>query len=460
MTITRFPLARGIRFLSTPRVAVIGSGPSAFYTSLDILKYDIPVEIDMFEKRPCPFGLVRFGVAPDHPEVKSCQERFQDASKDKRFQFFGNVEIGKDIKLRELYENYDSIVFAYGSNKENRLNIAGEDHPAVINSKDFVGWYNGDPQDQDLNPPLDKVEEVTIIGNGNVAMDIVRVLLAPPEHWKDTDIVPGALETLQRSTVKKVTVSARRGFLDSKFANKEFRECLEMDKYGVRFTGWGADLFGDSLKTTKLGRIEKRRLQLAEKYCVAETEGKSWKLDYLKTPIGIKVDSKDPLLLKETIFKKNQITPAGKIEPTNKLASVSNQLLILCIGYKGEALAEFEELGIPFDVQRGAIPNKEGRVVGVEQTYCVGWIANGSRGSINSTVADSSVVAHSIVQDLDKLPQSKGHGREKVSKLLAERGVNVVDWSNWVKIDKAERQQGRKFTDFDSMLSVSNGPES
>ncbi|KAG7828889.1 hypothetical protein KL920_003385 [Ogataea angusta] len=447
---------RLIRLFSTPRVAVIGSGPAAFYTSLDILKYDIPVQIDMFEKRPCPFGLVRFGVAPDHPEVKSCQERFHDASKDPRFQFFGNVEIGRDIKLKEIYDNYDSIVYAYGSSRENRLGIAGEDHPAVINSKDFVGWYNGDPRNQDLNPPLDKAEQVTIIGNGNVAMDIVRILLAPAEHWENTDIAPYALDMLQKSIVRNVTVSARRGFLESKFSNKEFRECLELNKYGVAFTGWGAETFGPILAKMSLGRVEKRRLQLVQKYCQPAAEGKSWKLDYLQTPLGIKVNPKEPSLLKETIFRKNRILGSGEIVPAEELNSVSNQLLILCIGYKGEPLAEFDELNIPFDANRGAIPNKEGRIEGVERSYCVGWIANASRGSINSTVADSSVVAGHIVADLAKIEDTAKKGREAITKLLAQRNVKAIRWDDWVRIEQYERSQGRKLTDFQSMLKVCN----
>ncbi|ODV85762.1 hypothetical protein CANARDRAFT_7135 [[Candida] arabinofermentans NRRL YB-2248] len=461
---------------SALKIAVIGSGPSAFYTSLDLLKTNNPqLEIDMFERNPCPFGLVRFGVAPDHPEVKTCQQRFKDTSEDERFKFFGNVNIGTDLKLQELVENYNIVVYAYGSGSENKLGIPGEDHPAVINSKDFVGWYNGDPAYKNLNVPLHKVKNVTIVGNGNVAIDIVRILLASPDsHWSKTDITSEALETLKKSTVENVCVSARRGFLDSKFTNKEFKELLEMEKEGIMFKGWSADHFQTFASKIKLGRIEKRRLQLAQKYSDGgqKVSGKSWELEYLQTPVEFIGDTSDPILLKETVFQQNSaiMNNDNKIEivPTETLTCKKNELVILSIGYKGEPLQEFENLGIPFDSKRGKIPNIDGKIMRedgsfVTGAYCVGWIANGSTGNINSSVQSSAVVAATIMDDVEadgSLLDYK-EGRNKIEQLLSERNIKNISWDDWLKIEQAEIKRGEaqgkiadKITDYEEMLDI------
>ncbi|VEU23601.1 DEKNAAC104725 [Brettanomyces naardenensis] len=479
----------GRRFFSFSRsayskkVAVIGAGPSGFYTSLNLLKDKDPaLQIDMFEKNPCPFGLVRYGVAPDHPEVKNCQERFQDTRNDRRFQYFGNVSVGSDIKLKELYDNYDVVVYSYGSSLENKLGIPGEDdHPAIINSRAFVGWYNGDPDYRDLDPPLDKVDSVIIIGNGNVAIDIARILMAPVDsHWKTTDITEHALRILKKSTVEKVTIVARRGFLESKFTNKEFKELLELHNEGVYFGGWPEEKFS-SLKDLKLGRVDKRRLSLVNKYkSVIDEEAKDaetgkvkkvWYLDYLKSPIGFKVDSNDPSLLEEVIFRDNAITiqhdpDTGKykstITPTDGFSSIVCQMVIPSIGYKCEPMEEFEELGIPFDTGRGIIPNVDGKVEGRDDSFCVGWIANGSRGNINSTVMTSSLLA-GIIQDQLKVVAdgTDKPGRTSTESLLENRKVRVVNWDDWVKISEYERSQGEpkgkpgeKVTDYGEMLKI------
>ncbi|QPG77302.1 hypothetical protein FOA43_004710 [Brettanomyces nanus] len=465
------------RLLSS-KVAVIGAGPSGFYTSLNLLRDKDPdLQVDMFEKNPCPFGLVRYGVAPDHPEVKNCQDRFQDTREDARFQYFGNVSIGSDLKLKELYDNYDAVVYAYGSSLENKLGIPGEeDHPAIINSRAFVGWYNGDPEYKDLDPPLDKVKSVVIIGNGNVAIDLARVLLAPiNDHWKGTDITDHALAMLNLSTVNKVTIVARRGFLESKFTNKEFKELLELYKEGVHFGGWPEQKFA-TLNDMTLGRVDKRRLSLVNKYIGIASQqnedsgSKEWFLDYLKSPIGFKVDPENSELLREIIFRESSITIEkiegqdhkykykSKIEPTNEFSSIECQLVIPSIGYKCKPLAEFKELGIPFDDKRGVIPNVDGQVQGKEDSYCVGWIANGSRGNINSAVMTSALLAD-IIQE--GLKSSNKEGRSVIESLLTERKVQVVNWEDWMKIEQYERtlgeQKGKimdKVTDYNRMLEI------
>lgn len=471
-------LKRSIRRLfhsAAPRlskkVAVIGAGPSGFYTSLNLLKDTDPnLQVDMFEKNPCPYGLVRYGVAPDHPEVKNCQDRFADTRQDGRFQYFGNVFIGDDLLLKELYENYDVVVYSYGSSLENKLGIPGEDdHPAIVNSRAFVGWYNGDPEYIELDPPLEKVSDVVIIGNGNVAIDIARILLAPADtHWQSTDITARALDKLKQSKVSKVTIVARRGFLESKFTNKEFRELLELHKVGVHFGGWPDEKFA-SLKELKLGRTDKRRLQLVNKYVGLPKSEKAWYLDYLKSPIGFKVSNDDADLLEEIIFRNNEITIElvdgkikSEIKPGEGFSSIKAQLVIPSIGYKCEPMAEFEQLGIPFDSKHGIIPNVGGKVTGREDSFVVGWIANGARGNINSTVMSSSILAGEVAKTLAVTAKGASKpGREATEKLLSDRQVQVVNWDDWVKIADYEQQQGsatgkpsEKVTNFDEMLRL------
>lgn len=466
-------LSRGVagfiqlRYLSSKRkLAVVGSGPSAFYTVLNILK-EKPndFEIDMFERNPSPFGLVRYGVAPDHPEVKNCIDRFNDVSEfipTGAFKYYGNVSVsdpdnhdGKpQLSLKDLYQNYNGVLYAYGSSSANVPELAGIEHPAVIDSFSFVGWYNGHPKHEKLKVPLEKVENVTIIGNGNVAIDIIRVLLAPPtQHWAKTDISKAALEVLEASKVKNINVVARRGVLESKFTNKELRELLEMDKIGVFFSGWNSEEFKDELKETKLDRVNKRRVSLLDKYIgkysddqLRDPKARTWSLQYLKSPIGVKV--KDDELLSETIFsvnKKVKSAESGKweIQPAGKITSVSNELLILATGYKCGPLSEFKELGIPFE--KGRIPNDNGKVDGVEHSYCVGWVGNGSTGNINSTVVDSMNVSITIVNDMcNNGDTDVKKGREAIDELLHQKAIRSVTWDDWNQIHKKEIEEGSK----------------
>lgn len=440
------------------KLAVIGSGPSAFYTVLNILKKNAGnVEIDMFEQHPSPFGLVRYGVAPDHPEVKNCIDRFNDISEFitlGNFKYFGNVPVSKDstksLSLQELYDNYDDILYAYGSSLPNLPEVAGIEHPGIISSYEFVNWYNGHPNHQDYEIPLKEVTDVSIVGNGNVAIDIVRILLAPSDgYWSKTDISSKALATLAESRVKRVNVLARRGVLDSKFTNKELRELLEMDKLGVYFQGWNDSSFKEQLADVKLDRINKRRVSLLNKYNHREfskeevENGKFWNLQYLKSPVGFKVHNER--LLSETIVAENQLLfKDGKwtIEQSGKIGAVKNQLVILATGYKCEPLKEFKELGIPFE--NGRIPNNNGKVENVDHSYCVGWVSNASRGNINSTVADSEVVADTILREWEKENEGDDEkkGRAVIEGILKERGMEPVDWERWNKIHQLEKLQG------------------
>lgn len=470
-TVSPFSFIRKYSSNSKKKLAVVGSGPAAFYTVLHILKdHSDEYEIDMFEKNPNPYGLVRFGVAPDHPEVKNCIDRFRDVEEyGSSFKYFGNVAISdpkssSSISLKDVYDNYNGVLYAYGSSEPNIPPIAGIEHPAVIDSKTFVGWYNNDPNYQNFNPPLEKVKTISIFGNGNVAVDIVRVLLGDIERWSKTDISTRALEKLKESTVDTVHVVARRGILESKFTNKELRELFEMDNEGVIFGGYNQEDFSELLKTAKLGRVEKRRVSLIEKYAEKHQDlskgNKKFTLNYLKNPIGFKIASDE--LLKEMIVSKNKVVlnedGTSSIESAGGFSDIETDLVIMATGYKAEPLAEFKDLGIPFD--HGRILNHDGKVEGVENTYCVGWVATGSTGNINSTVMSSSIAAETIIEDMKNSKCNEKEGRGKLEAILEAKGITPFTWDQWKKVEAEEAELGRiegriaKRINFDQMKQL------
>lgn len=353
------------RLLTKPfKVAIVGTGPGGFYTAHHLLNKsspDVKLNIDFFEKLPTPYGLSRYGVAPDHPEVKNCEDHminimkdFGDSESRHKVRFLGNVEVGKDITLKELEDNYNSVVLAYGcTSADNKLSIPGADLPGVVPARQFVNWYNGHPdyygENKYIPPPLDKVDTVSIIGNGNVALDVARILLADPrEHWAKTDISVDAQQLLEKSTVKHVRIVARRGVLESAFSNKEIRELLELP---VKFVPLPKDLL--DFDTKKLGRVDKRRVSLLEKYSKQQKEhtNRSWELEYYKSPKEFIPGEND--LLKSTKFVINK--PANdplaphKVEPTDETVTENNELVILSIGYQGSPIQGFEELGIWYE---------------------------------------------------------------------------------------------------------------
>lgn len=451
------------RLLTKPfKVAIVGTGPGGFYTAHHLLNKsspDVKLNIDFFEKLPTPYGLSRYGVAPDHPEVKNCEDHminimkdFGDSESRHKVRFLGNVEVGKDITLKELEDNYNSIVLAYGcTSADNKLSIPGADLPGVVPARQFVNWYNGHPdyygENKYIPPSLDKVDTVSIIGNGNVALDVARILLADPrEHWAKTDISVDAQQLLEKSTVKHVRIVARRGILESAFSNKEIRELLELP---AKFVPLPKDLL--DFDTKKLGRVDKRRVSLLEKYSKQQKEhtNRSWELEYYKSPEEFIQGENN--LLKSTKFVINK--PANdplaphKVEPTDETVTENNELVILSIGYQGSPIQGFEELGIWYEKNR--LQNKSGRILSTKSKekdehnavfkpgwYAAGWIKNGPQGAIASTMMDSFDTADKILEDLANDAYIKTNSDKELE------FSNAVDWGNWEKLNTYELERG------------------
>lgn len=461
------------RFASTATkrrsVSIIGSGPSGFYTAYRILsKSPVPVDVTIWEKLPIPFGLSRYGVAPDHPEVKNCEDTFTEVANtysngsSSSFKFIGNVVVGKDVSLKTLLDKQDAVVLSYGCTGDNKLNIPGEDTATgVFTSREFVNWYNGHPDyatsDKFTSFNWSKVKRVGVIGNGNVALDVARIILSSKQTniWSHTDISPLALEFLRKAPVEEVKLVARRDFPHSKFTNKEFRELWELEKYGIRGVIAPEFFQLDEFDLQNADRVFKRRVEMCSEYLKPFSQRSKknfkkfpppatgyssfWELDYLKSPLQINTDEEG--LIKSVSFSKNRVTPDNKVvHIAGEEVTYDMDLLVTSLGYGGNPLSGFEELGIKFD--RNRVANTEGRVLNASGQvfpglYASGWIRKGSTGVIASTMMDAFQVADLIIHDLQATGSSK-------TQSIDLKNIKHTTWEDWRKIDAHEKALGKQ----------------
>ncbi|KAH6673600.1 NADPH:adrenodoxin oxidoreductase-like protein [Halenospora varia] len=469
-------------------MAVIGSGPAGFYTSYKVMSKIENSVVDMYEHLPVPFGLVRFGVAPDHPEVKNCQDKFQEVAESPRFNFIGNISIGShdgELPLKALIPHYDAILFAYGASKDRTLNLEGEDTlKGIYSARAFVGWYNGLPEYSNLSPDLTQGEQAVVIGQGNVALDVARILLQDVDVLRSTDITENAIETLKKSRVKRVRVVGRRGPLQAAFTIKEVRELVKLPS--VSFHPIDTSLIPEDI--TKLPRPPRRIMEVLKKGSTAslETAPRSWSLDFCASPTSFNPDPSSPNQLGSMSFETTTLSPnpfdrSARAVGTGEIKDVPASLAFRSIGYKSEALPGTEELGIPFDDRLGVIPNDHlGRVFDLAEgwgppinakhipgLYCAGWVKRGPTGVIASTMDDAFSTAESIAMDwYGQTPflnagYGDGQGWDGVKVEALRRGCRRVSWNDWKKIDAVEKERGKqngkereKFTNVDDMLAV------
>lgn len=479
--------ARFMRHISVPfvrqyRVAIVGTGPAGFYTGHHLMHKanGVPIEIDFFDRLPTPYGLSRYGVAPDHPEVKNCEEYMDNLMKDygNKVRFFGNVNIGSDISLKKLEQHYHLIILSYGcTSSDNQLSIPGADSPGVISARQFVNWYNSHPDSfggsDKIPPPLERIEDVSIIGNGNVAIDVARILLADPKgHWAPTDISTEATELLAKSKVRRVNIVARRGLLESAFTNKEIRELKDVAKHlKVRFLPIEDSIIDPIRPKAKLlGRVDKRKFGILEKASdesrslgVTEPGYKEWKLEYLKSPKEFLRHDSDPSLLKATVFDINEphtdsLTKRVTVKPTGKTFTLKNELVILSIGYKGSSLKGYEEVGIAFNHKSNSLVHHDGRLLLASHVskdigdvdhkynyakgwYTSGWIKNGPKGVIATTMMDAFDTADKVLEDLTNGVHTEAKLEEPIEQTL---GSDIMTWANWETLNAYELKKGEE----------------
>ncbi|XP_066876903.1 NADPH:adrenodoxin oxidoreductase, mitochondrial isoform X5 [Kogia breviceps] len=393
----------------TPQICVVGSGPAGFYTAQHLLKHHSRAHVDIYEKQLVPFGLVRFGVAPDHPEVKS-----------------------------------------YGAEDNQALEIPGEELPGVFSARAFVGWYNGLPENRALAPDL-SCDTAVVVGQGNVALDVARILLTPPEHLEKTDITEAALGALRQSQVKTVWIVGRRGALQVAFTVKELREMIQLP--GTRPILDPADFLGLQDRIKEVPRPRKRLMELLLRAATEEPEvaevarrasaSRAWGLRFFRSPQQVlpSPDGRRVAGIRLAVTRLEGVGEATRAVPTGDVEDLPCGLVLSSIGYKSRPI----DPSVPFDPKLGVIPNVEGRVVDVPGLYCSGWVKRGPTGVITTTMTDSFVTGQILLQDLKAglLPSGPRPGYAAVKALLGSRGVWPVSFSDWEKLDAEEVSQGQ-----------------
>ncbi|PFH55214.1 hypothetical protein XA68_10361 [Ophiocordyceps unilateralis] len=483
------------RSIAPFRLAIIGSGPAGFYAAYRVMKRLPHSRIDMYEALPVPFGLVRYGVAPDHPEVKNCEVRFKEIASSPNFQFLGNVSIGKSnrwdshcsVRLESLTRHYDSILMAYGASEDKKLGIPGESTlSGIYSARRFVGWFNGHPDCADLEPNLAQVEDVIIIGQGNVAFDLARILLDDIGVLRRTDIADRALAELANSRIRQLRVVGRRGPMQAAFTIKELRELLKLR--GVAFHPVERSLVPKDLGS--LTRPFKRLMEVLLDGSSAShsTVSRSWSLESCLSPKRFLSDTKTHQTVATTEFDVTKLVspfdPKSQIRATGNTHVLPSDLVIRSVGYKSTALAGFSEAGIQFDEKRGIVlndglgravrftfPENSGDPVETRQVaglYCAGWLKRGPTGVIATTMQDAFITADAIIEDWLAGARFLSSGSDKTcggwEAVRQEAGPDTnfaVSWDQWLKIDLAERRRGKrcgkpreKFTTVKEMLSI------
>jgi ferredoxin--NADP+ reductase len=439
--------------LATPerplRAAVIGAGPSGFYAAAALLKEQgHTVTVDMFDRLVAPHGLVRYGVAPDHQNIKAVAKTYDRTAAEGGFRYFGNVEFGKHLTHDELRKHYDVIVYATGAQSDRRLGIPGEDLPNSLSATEFVAWYNGHPDFAGLQPDL-SVDAAIVVGVGNVAMDVARILAKSVDELKGTDITPAALEALGKSNIKDIYIVARRGPAQVKFTNAEVREFGHLDLADPIVLDGELRLDRASSAAIEGDTSMQKNLDYLRAYAEIGSTGKPRRVHFrfLLSPVEIIGEDGRIVAVK---MEKNQLraVAGGDIAATGtgQYETIPAGMILRSVGYKGSPLP-----GVPYDARKGTIPNELGRVIDpaadkvVRGEYVVGWAKRGPTGVIGTNKPDAIESVNSMFEDLQK---GKLHGCEDprpdaVVELLKDRGVRYVTADQWRAIDAAEVTAGK-----------------
>jgi ferredoxin--NADP+ reductase len=431
------------------RAAVIGAGPSGFYASDQLLRTGF--EVDLLDALPTPFGLVRAGVAPDHPKIKSVTRVYDKTAQHPGFRFFGGVAVGVDVAREELLERYHAVVYAIGTASDNRLGIPGEELRGVHAATDFVGWYNGHPAYADRAFDLD-VERAVVIGNGNVAIDVARMLMLAAEEVASTDTADHAMATLAGSRVREVILLGRRGPAQAAFTNPELLELGELARADVVVDR--ADVALDAVSAAWLasdsaGKTARRNVEILQEYAARTPSDRSHRvvLRFLRSPVEVLGDGAGGITGLRVAVNRIEVGEDGRLRAvaTGEQEVIPCGLVLRSIGYRGERLP-----GVAFDERRGLISNVHGRVVDAAGDphpgeYAVGWIKRGPSGVIGTNKKCAADTVARILEDREagRLATPVCGGRQETDEWLRERVPNVVTWNGWAAIDAHEVAAGR-----------------
>ena len=447
------------------RVAVIGSGPSGFYAAEHLQEQEhLAIQVDMYDRLPTPFGLVRGGVAPDHQKIKSVTRVYDRIADHPEFRFYGNVEMGRDLTHADLAAYYHAIVYAVGARTDRRMGIPREHLPGSHSATEFVGWYNAHPDFRHLGFDLSS-EAAVVVGNGNVAMDLARILASPADVLAGTDIAEHALEQLAASRIREIHVLGRRGPAQASFTNKELKELGELPGVDVVVDPAQLEL-GPELEARLAAapdRIRDRNLEILRGYAGRAPVGAPRRilLHFLVSPVEIIGSERVEAL----VVAHNELYESEdgtlRPQPTERRSTLPTGLVFRAIGYQGVPLP-----GIPFDAMAGVIPNEAGRIMDprtgepVPGEYVVGWIKRGPRGIIGTNKPDSQETVRMLLEDLaaGRLDKPEVPSRAVLERLLAERRHDFVSYDDWQLIDLLEQERGAgarprvKFSRVEEML--------
>jgi ferredoxin/flavodoxin---NADP+ reductase len=421
-----------------PEIAIVGSGPSGFFAAEASLKSDVDAHVVMFERLPTPYGLVRSGVAPDHQQIKQVVKVFEAIASHPRFDFFGNTEVGRDITIDELRGQYDAVILAYGASAGMGLLIPGGELPQNLTATDFVGWYNGHPDFVAAEPSFDH-ETAIVIGNGNVAVDVARILICDHARLVKTDMADHALDALRQSRVRRVHIVGRRGPLQASFTTAELRELLGLP--GVRVIVDPKAMALDDADRACLelpANAVKLRNFKAIKDAMGRSDGPTSKelhLHFFASPVEIQGTDR----VAGVRFVCNRMVGTQMAALSPEYFSIQAGLAVASIGFRGQPVQ-----GVPFDEKRGVVPNLGGRVVGAPgrgaPLYVTGWIKRGASGIIGTNRADAAETVQAMLSDFR---DGCGPVRTGVPQ-PNPRLRSAVDFAGWKRIDESEQNAGQK----------------
>ncbi|OMC38628.1 NADP oxidoreductase [Mycolicibacterium fortuitum] len=429
-------------------VAIVGSGPSGFFAAASLLKFaDLPdsdrdVRVDMLEMLPTPWGLVRSGVAPDHPKIKSISAQFDKTAADPRFRFFGNIKVGEHVTPAELAQRYDAVIYAIGAQSDRALNIPGEDLPGSVAAVDFVGWYNAHPHFDGMAPNLAGGRAV-VVGNGNVALDVARILVSDPQALANTDIADHALASLDTRGVEEVVVIGRRGPLQATFTTLELRELGDMEGLGdVDVLLDPADFAGitdDDLEAA--GKTVKQNIKVLRKYIDEPPREAKRRIvfRFCTSPIELRGEDR----VESIVLGRNELVhdDNGRVvaKDTGEREELPVQLVVRAVGYRGVPTP-----GLPFDERSGTIPHTDGRIDGSRNEYVVGWIKRGPSGVIGSNKKDSQDTVDTLLADLAAggVDERTAELGDELAQWLLDHQPKLVTGEHWRLIDAHERAAG------------------
>lgn len=421
------------------RVAVIGSGPSGIFATEALLKQtDVPAQVDVYDRLPTPYGLVRYGVAPDHLTIKSVTRGFEKTLGDPRVRFLGNVEFGTNLTHEDALTHYDAVLYTVGASSDRRLGIPGEDLAGSMSATEFVAWYNGHP-DAAAREMVLSASGVAVVGVGNVALDVSRILVKTAQELHESDIAAHALSALDASHVQDVWVLGRRGPAQAAFTTKELREFGELHAAEPVVKPEEIAL-SEAEEAAITDNTKKKNVEVLRDFAAREAEGKARRvhLRFLVSPVEILDDGQGRVGgLK---VERNRLDENGNAVGTGEFEVLPVQMVLRSVGYRGVALP-----GVPFDEKRGVIANDEGRVVGRVGEYTAGWIKRGPSGVVGTNRKDANdTVAHLLADAKDgKLPGAAHPTREAVDALLRGKGVQVYSFHDWQVLDAHELAEGQ-----------------